>query len=95
MIWLASTWLVAMGACLLGWWARGRVVGPSVVCLNEGAPATVITIRDGATIWCPLPSGPGHWVDVGYDFDGRMVGVQIWADVTTRDRLEALAGVVS
>jgi len=50
---------------------------------------------DGIVVYIPLPVGPGHCVDVGYDFDGKMVAVKIWGDVTTREKLEQIRLVSS
>jgi hypothetical protein len=72
-------------------WAlkRLRVFQPCIV-LWEDATITEFCLKDAGTIYCPLPVGPGHCVDLGFDHDGKLVAVKIWADVTTRDKLEQL-----
>ena len=51
---------------------------------------TELMLEDVPTVYCPLPVGPGHCVDLGYDFDGRLVAIKIWADVTTREKLQQI-----
>lgn len=71
---------------------RLRVFQPCIV-LWDNARITEFCMKDVGTVYCPLPVGPGHCVDLGYDFDGKLVAVKIWADVSTRDKLRNLVGV--
>ena len=51
---------------------------------------TEFLMEDVSVCYCPLPVGAGHCVDMGYDFDGKLVGVKIWADVGTRAKLDKI-----
>lgn len=68
---------------------RLHVFQPCIVLWDE-ATITEFCMKDAGTVYCPLPVGPGHCVDLGYDFDGKLIAVKIWADVTTRDKLQEL-----
>lgn len=45
---------------------------------------TIVQIEDVSISWQPLVPGKGHFVDLGYDSSGKLVGVQIWDLVATR-----------
>lgn len=42
---------------------------------------TEIVLEDTLIVWHPLAPEFGHFVDLGYSTDGRLVGIKIWADV--------------
>lgn len=52
---------------------------------HEEDRLTEIVLKDCFTVWCPLaPVGAkyaGHFVDLGYDSDGDLVGIRIWGTV--------------
>lgn len=51
---------------------------------------TELVLRDTAMVSVPHGyDGQGHVVDLLYDFDGELVGVRVWADVTKRHRRTA------
>jgi hypothetical protein len=55
------------------------------VFFNDDLKLTEIVLRDTAIVWEQLPCGlEGHWVDLGYDFDGNLVAIRIWDDVRYR-----------
>jgi hypothetical protein len=49
---------------------------------NEAMKITDIVLKDTSIVWCPY--GDPNTVDLGYDFDGNLVAVQIWEDVRFR-----------
>lgn len=69
---------------------RARKFRPGVSYDEDPLKLTQLLLEDKPIVWCPAPGPKGHWVDLGYDFDGNLVGVQVWADVRTRADLEAL-----
>jgi hypothetical protein len=42
---------------------------------------TVMQLADTTIVWRPWGPYRGHAVDLGYDVDGHLVGIQIWDDV--------------
>jgi hypothetical protein len=67
------------------WWFRRRF--KPVVFYNEPLKLTQVILEDAPVVWCALVPNTGHDVDIGYDAsDGRLVGVQIWADVRVWSR---------
>lgn len=66
---------------------------PCVISNNE-IGLTEVLLEDAMIVWCslPIPGADGHCVDLGYDQNGRLIGVKIWASVSTREQLEALRG---
>jgi hypothetical protein len=78
---------------LCTWMLRKLGVFKPCVVLWEAMSITEVLMADTGTCYCPLPVGPGHCVDLGYDFNGNLVAVKIWADVTTREKLDALRTV--
>lgn len=63
---------------------RFRKFKPGVF-YDEPMRLTEIILKDTGIVWCPLNKEGGHFVDLGYDFAGNLVGVKVWADVRTRD----------
>jgi hypothetical protein len=58
---------------------------------SNGMDLTQLLLEDGYIVWCPCPGcQAGHVVDLGYNEDGKLVGVQVWTDVTTREALEKI-----
>lgn len=51
---------------------------------NEELRLTDIILRDTAVVWVPGGLFEGHAIDLGYDFDGDLVGIQVWGDVRRR-----------
>lgn len=47
---------------------------------------TEILLRDCFTVWCPLAGTTAHFVDLGYDAEGDLVGIRVWGDVRENDR---------
>lgn len=41
-----------------------------------GLRVTEMLLKDCTIVWHPY--GPVHNVDLGYDFDGKLVGIRIW-----------------
>lgn len=68
---------------------RYRVFEPCIIFWPE-IGITEFVMKNAGTISVPLPVGPGHCVDLEYGFEGELIGVKIWADVTTREKLEAI-----
>lgn len=66
-----------------------QVFQPTVILWDEMS-ITEMVLADAGMCYCPLPVGPGHCVDLGYDFDGKLIAIKIWGDVSTRDRLNKL-----
>lgn len=83
-------WLADKFTELRHWWGGNRFV-PCVV-FHAELQLTEVLLEDTIIVWCPLvlPGMKGHAVDVGYAPDGRLVGVQFWADVTNREALNEL-----
>jgi hypothetical protein len=48
---------------------------------HEQDRITEIILKDCFTVWSPLARNTGHFVDLGYDQEGELVGVRIWGDV--------------
>lgn len=48
---------------------------------HEEDKITEIILKDCFTVWCPLARNTGHFVDLGYDQEGDLVGIRIWGDV--------------
>ena len=72
---------------LCAWWLRWRYgirpFRPFMAYYRE-IELTTIMLEDTATVWSPLERGRAHFVDLGYDMEtGRLVGVNVWADVST------------
>lgn len=61
---------------------------PCVV-YNPALRVTQMVLEDVPTVWHPWrgTAGMGHAVDLGYDADGKLVGIQIWDDVRQRPAL--------
>lgn len=53
---------------------------------HEEDKITEIILKDCFTVWCPLARNTGHFVDLGYDQEGDLVGVRIWGDVRDSGR---------
>lgn len=51
---------------------------------HEELSLTQMILEDAQTVWTPLNRDNGHWVDLGYSTDGRLVGIQVWANVARR-----------
>lgn len=68
---------------------RYRVFEPCVMLWPE-IGITEFVMKDTVAVSIPLPVGPGHCVNLEYGFDNELVGIKIWADVTTREKLEAI-----
>ena len=75
---------------LCHWTLRKLHVFQPCIVLWDEASITEFCMKDAGAVYCPLPVGPGHCVDLGYGFDGELVSVKIWADVSTREKLNAL-----
>jgi hypothetical protein len=51
---------------------------------NEKVGVTLMLLEDTETMWHPLKHGgqpKGDFLDLGYDMDGNLVGIRIWACV--------------
>ena len=69
---------------------RLDVFQPCVIRWNCMGGITELLMEDAGVCYCPLPVGGGHCVDLGYGSSGKLVAVKIWADVTTREKLNEL-----
>lgn len=47
---------------------------------------TEMLLADCQVVWSPFGTAE-HFLDLGYDQDGNLVGVQVWANVGTREAL--------
>lgn len=56
---------------------------PCVV-YNEPLRMTEMILEDTSIVWGAWGPYKGHVIDVGYSFDGRLVGIRIWDDVRKR-----------
>lgn len=54
---------------------------------DTGLGFTEMLLRDRMMAWRPLEYG-AHYVDLGYDMDGNLVGIRIWAAVAKRKATE-------
>ena len=66
------------------WLALRRRFKPCVF-YDEQSRVTEVILKDCFTVWCPLAANTGHFVDLGYDGDGQLIGVRIWGDVREQD----------
>lgn len=46
-----------------------------------GMNLTIMQLADVSIVWRPWGPHKGHAVDLGYDADGNLIGIQIWDDV--------------
>ena len=80
--------IVTIVLCTIIWVFKPKQVLPSFkpgVFYHDDLSITEISLQDTCVVWVPLPSGfEGHWVDLGYDFDGRLVAIRVWSDVRYR-----------
>lgn len=53
---------------------------------HEQDKITEIVLKDCFTVWCPLAGTTAHFVDLGYDSEGELVGIRVWGDVRENDR---------
>ncbi len=56
------------------------------VIYNDPLKLTQMILEDVTIVWHAWrgTASMGHAVDLGYDADGKLVGIQIWDDVRTR-----------
>src|ERR1700677_4620114 len=73
-----------MLAKIKSWFVLRRPFRPGVF-YNDQERLTEIVLKDCFTVWCPLAANTGHFVDLGYDSEGQLVGIRIWGDVREQD----------
>jgi hypothetical protein len=76
--------IVVLVAVIVTLVLRLLVVSRAYVMYDSNMRVTSIAIRDTLIVWCPWGPYEGHAVDLGYDRNGELVGVQIWDDVRRR-----------
>ncbi len=67
------------------WWL-GRSWPPFKPCViaYDELGLTEMILEDTMIVWRPWGPYRGHAVDLGYNIEGRLVGIKIWDNVVTQ-----------
>lgn len=73
--------LIFVSGVGVGSFLREKYAFKPRVMYYEAIQLTEMVLEDTTIVWTALFPEMGHAVDLGYDFEGNLVGIKVWKDV--------------